>query len=94
MAKLAVGIADNQALTQVSEALGVIDVPVVVFPRVNAAHARHPSWDGHVETLRKAGVELIYGAGIWPLDEPRRGPQGRKLPWATILESAHQMSND
>ncbi|MFI6056724.1 flavoprotein [Streptomyces sp. NPDC051286] len=43
VAKLATGIADNQALTQVSEALGTIGVPVVVFPRVNAAHVRHPA---------------------------------------------------
>jgi hypothetical protein len=43
VAKLASGIADNQALTQVGEALGTIGLPVVVFPRVNAAHARHPA---------------------------------------------------
>ncbi|WP_327127598.1 flavoprotein [Streptomyces sp. NBC_01727] len=43
VAKLATGIAKNQALTQVSEALGTIDVPVVVFPRVNAAHVRRPA---------------------------------------------------
>ncbi|MFE7246154.1 flavoprotein [Streptomyces sp. NPDC057580] len=92
VAKLATGIADNQALTQVGEALGTIDVPVVVFPRINAAHARHPAWEGHIETLRKAGVELAYGADVWPLDEPRRGPADRALPWAAILTSAHQIS--
>ncbi|MGW0666443.1 flavoprotein [Streptomyces sp. NPDC002746] len=43
VAKLAMGIADNQALTQVGEALGTLNVPVVVFPRVNAAQARHPA---------------------------------------------------
>ncbi|MGW9137406.1 flavoprotein [Streptomyces sp. NPDC055681] len=73
VAKLAMGIADNQALTQVGEALGTIDVPVVVFPRINAAHARHPAWEGYIETLRKAGVELVYRADVWPLDEPRLG---------------------
>lgn len=50
MAKLATGIADNQALTQVSEAIGTVGVPVVVFPRINAAHARHPAWERHIET--------------------------------------------
>src|SRR5262245_14046802 len=39
VAKLALGIADNQALTQVCEAIGGGQVPVVIFPRVNAAHA-------------------------------------------------------
>ncbi|MET8422089.1 flavoprotein [Streptomyces sp. NPDC005098] len=89
VAKLAMGIADNQALTQVCEALGTIGVPVVVFPRINAAHARHPAWAGHIETLRKAGVELLYGAEIWPMDEPRQSPTSRALPWAAILASAH-----
>jgi flavoprotein len=55
VAKLALGIADNQALTQVNEAIGVGDLPVVVFPRVNAAHARHPSWERHIDALRCLG---------------------------------------
>lgn len=94
VAKLATGIADNQARTQVGEALGTVDVPVVVFPRINAAHARHPAWEGHIKTLRKAGVELVYGADVGPLDEPRRGPADRELPWATILGAAHRASGD
>src|SRR5262245_20473559 len=36
VAKLALGIADNQALTQVCEAIGGRTVPVVIFPRINA----------------------------------------------------------
>lgn len=43
VAKLALGIGDNQALTQVCEAIGTDGVRIVVFPRVNAAHARHPA---------------------------------------------------
>ncbi|WP_406149471.1 flavoprotein [Streptomyces sp. NBC_01012] len=86
VAKLATGIADNQALTQVGEALGTVGVPVVVFPRINAAHARHPAWEGHIEALRGAGVELVYGADVWPLYEPREGPATWELPWAAILE--------
>lgn len=94
VAKLAMGIADNQALTQVGEALGAFDVPVVVFPRINAAHARHPAWEGHIETLRKAGVRLLYGDEIWPLDEPLRGPAGRELPWDVILASPCSVTGD
>ncbi|MFC8227090.1 flavoprotein [Streptomyces sp. NPDC057287] len=85
VAKLALGIADNQALTQVGEALGTAGVPVVVFPRINAAHARHPAWEGHIEALRRAGVELVYGADVWPLSEPRQEPAERELPWTAIL---------
>ncbi|MFI1394668.1 flavoprotein [Streptomyces sp. NPDC020681] len=87
VAKLATGIADNQALTQVSEAIGTIGVPVVLFPRINAAHARHPAWERHIESLRKAGVELIYGPEVWPLHEPREGPPVRELPWAAVMDS-------
>jgi Flavoprotein len=74
VAKLALGIGDNQALSVLSEGLG--STPMVVFPRVNAAHARHPAWAGHVETLRRAGVELIE----WELLKPRAA-DGRELPW-------------
>ncbi|MFE2019817.1 flavoprotein [Streptomyces sp. NPDC059499] len=93
VAKLATGIADNQALTQVSEALGTIDVPVVVFPRVNAAHARHPAWQGHIESLRRAHVHLVHGPDVWPLHEPREGPDVRELPWSTIMESTQHMTS-
>ncbi|AYG03894.1 flavoprotein [Gryllotalpicola protaetiae] len=82
VAKLALGIADNQALTAVNESMGV--VPVIVFPRVNAAHARHPAWQGHLAALRGGGVHLVYGDEVWPLHEPRTRP-GRELPWGSIL---------
>lgn len=81
VAKIALGIADSQALTAVNEAMGVI--PVVVFPRVNAAHARHPAWAGHIAALRAAGVRLVYGDAVWKLHEPRTQP-GRPLPWEAI----------
>jgi len=88
VAKLALGIADNQALTQVHEAMGIPDLPVVVFPRVNAAHARHPSWNSHLDTLRRAGVHLVYGDDVWPLHEPRSAPE-RKLPWSAVLDAVN-----
>jgi hypothetical protein len=86
VAKMALGIADNQALTQICETIGNYSVPIVVFPRVNAAHARQPAWDGHLEALRRAGVHLVYGPDIWPLHEPRSEP-GRNLPWPAILDA-------
>ncbi|WP_415950591.1 flavoprotein [Streptomyces sp. KLOTTS4A1] len=87
VAKLALGIADNQALTQVSEAVGTLGVPVIVFPRINAAHARHPAWDGHIEALRKGDVELDYGPDVRPLHEPREEPADRPPPWGLILDA-------
>ena len=88
VAKLALGVSDNQALTQLNEAIGI--VPIVLFPRVNAAHARHPAWDGHVKALRRAGVHLVYGDDVWPLHEPRSAP-GRTLPWAVILDTVRSV---
>jgi hypothetical protein len=93
VAKLALGVSDNQALTQVNEAIGTLGLPVVVFPRVNAAHARHPSWSGYLAALRQAGVHLVYGEDVWPLYEPRQaGP--RELPWSAILDAANAAVRD
>ncbi len=91
VAKLAVGIADNQALTTVCEALGTHELPVIIFPRVNAAHARQPAWESHIESLRRAGVELVYGDDVWPLHEPRSAP-GRDLPWEIIRQRIKAVS--
>jgi len=84
VAKLALGLADNQALTSVCEAIGSPGVPVVVFPRINAIHAAHPAWDSHLAALRSAGVHLVYGDDVWPLHLPGTEP-GRELPWPAIL---------
>ena len=86
VAKLALGIADNQALTVLCESIGT--TPMVVFPRINAAHARQPAWDGHLTLLRSAGVRLVYGDEVWPLYEPRSAPPGRELPWGYIIDTA------
>jgi hypothetical protein len=84
-AKLALGIADNQALTVLTENIGT-DAPMIVFPRINAAHARQPAWTDHVTRLKTAGVELIVGDHVWPLAEPRAAGH-RELPWAAILSA-------
>lgn len=85
VAKLATGIADNQALTQVGEAIGTLGVPVVLCPKVNAAHTRHPAWSRHIETLREGGVHLVYDPELWPLSEPREPSLTNGLPWAAVL---------
>jgi len=86
VAKLALGIADNQALTQVCEAIGGRTVPVIVFPRINAAHAGQPAWERHIAALQSAGVRLVYGEDVWPLHRPRSAP-GRQLPWLAIIDA-------
>lgn len=88
VAKLALGLADNQLLTTACETIGGQEVPVVVFPRVNAAHARQPVWNQHIAALREVGVNLVYGDHVWPLHEPRSAP-GRDLPWLALLEAVN-----
>ncbi|MGW8377480.1 flavoprotein [Streptomyces sp. ODS28] len=88
VAKLALSVSDNQALTQVHEAIGTLDVGVVLFPRINAAHARHPAWKQHVAALESAGVHVVQGNDVWPLYESREGAGGRPLPWDAILNTA------
>lgn len=58
LAKLALGIADNQALTVLGEGLGR-GVPMVVMPRLSADQAAHPAFEGHLNALRSAGVVLV-----------------------------------
>jgi hypothetical protein len=83
VAKLALAISDNQAMTVANEMIGREDVPVLVFPCINLAHTRHPAWDGHLATLRSAGVRMMTGEDVWPLHSPRR-EQG--LPWDRIRQ--------
>jgi Flavoprotein len=84
-AKLALGIADNQALTVLTENIGT-STPMILFPRINAAHARQPAWADHLSRLATVGVELIIGDHVWPLAEPR-ATGSRELPWAVILSA-------
>jgi hypothetical protein len=81
VAKLALGISDNQAMTVANEMIGRDDVPVVVFPCINLAHTRHPAWAGHLAALGSAGVQVMTGEDVWPLVTARKEPG---LPWATI----------
>lgn len=86
IAKLALGIADNQALTTVCEAIGNRRPPVVIFPRINAAHVAQPAWESHLSALRSAGAHLAYGDDVWSLHAPGSAP-GRPLPWADIASA-------
>jgi hypothetical protein len=58
IAKLALGIADNQALTQLCEAVGAPDVPVMLRPQAGDALRAHPAFAPHLTTLRAAGVHI------------------------------------
>lgn len=89
VAKLSLAIADNQALTTLCES--VATVPMVVFPRINAAHARQPAWAEHISRLRSAGVTLIEGEDFWPLADPRAAVP-RVLLWSAILSAVETLT--
>jgi len=58
VAKLALGIADNQALTVLGDVLGDKRVTVAVGYQVRDARIHHPAWRGHLTALESAGVRL------------------------------------
>ncbi|CAM5312363.1 hypothetical protein SVIOM74S_03152 [Streptomyces violarus] len=84
---------DNQALTQVGEAIGTVGLPVIVFPRVNAAHARHPAWQRHIEALRAGGVHVVYGPDV-PPDELAEVPRGANYRGRQCLTQWTKSLND
>lgn len=65
VAKLALGIADNQALTVLGDALGEPGVTVVVGYQVRDSRFGHPAWQGHLDTLASAGARTHRLAGTW-----------------------------
>jgi hypothetical protein len=58
IAKLALGIGDNQALTQLCEGLGA-RVPMVIRPQAGPEQRAHPAFAGHLATLRAAGAHIV-----------------------------------
>ncbi|WP_103336054.1 flavoprotein [Amycolatopsis sp. CA-126428] len=58
VAKLALGIADNQALTVLGDVLGAPGITVVVAYQIQDTRKHHPAWQRHLDTLAGAGVTL------------------------------------
>ncbi|NIH88549.1 flavoprotein [Amycolatopsis granulosa] len=72
IAKLALGIADNQALTVLGDVLGDPGVTIVAGYQVQDSRLRHPAWCRHLAALAEAGVRverLEYGK-----------------PWSAVLD--------
>jgi phosphopantothenoylcysteine synthetase/decarboxylase len=85
--KWAAGISDTLALGLLTEAIGK-GLPVVALPFVNAAQAEHPAFQGSIDRLRAAGVQLLYGSNVLELHEPGTGSQRVGLfPWRLTLEA-------
>jgi phosphopantothenoylcysteine synthetase/decarboxylase len=85
--KWAAGISDTLALGLLTEAIGK-QLPVVALPFINAAQAEHPAFQGSIDRLRAAGVQLLYGPNVLELHEPGTGSQRVGLfPWRLTLEA-------
>ncbi|MFF1481974.1 flavoprotein [Streptomyces sp. NPDC058301] len=83
----ALGLTNSFVVGVVAEGIGK-GIPMVAMPCVNAAYVRHPAFERSVETLREAGVTVLYGDedGFVP-NRPGEGrPEG--YPWHLALTAA------
>jgi hypothetical protein len=65
VAKLALGIADNQALTVLGDVLGDPRVTIAVRYQAQPTRPRHPAWRAHLDALTSAGVNVSHLAERW-----------------------------
>ncbi|MDX2561352.1 flavoprotein [Streptomyces sp. TX20-6-3] len=81
----ALGITDKWLVGVVAEGIGK-RTPIAVTPCVNRAYTAHPQWDRSIETLRSAGVRVVYGEGGFVPHEPGQGDPAT-YPWRAALEA-------
>ncbi|MGW2107802.1 flavoprotein [Streptomyces sp. NPDC001948] len=81
----AYGLTSSFVVGVVAEAVGK-RIPTVTMPCVNAAYAQHPQFARSLETLRGAGVMVLYGEGGFEPNQPgERRPEG--FPWHLALDA-------
>ncbi|MFJ7200692.1 MULTISPECIES: flavoprotein [unclassified Streptomyces] len=81
----ALGLTGTFVVGVVAEGIGK-QIPTVTMPCVNAAYVQHPAFDRAVETLRGAGVMVLYGEGGFMPNQPgERRPEG--FPWHLALDA-------
>lgn len=81
----ALGLTSTFVVGVVAEGIGK-GIPIVTMPCVNAAYVQHPQFDRSVETLREAGVRVLYGEGGFVPNQPgERRPEG--FPWSLALDA-------
>ncbi|MEU9098727.1 flavoprotein [Streptomyces sp. NPDC048361] len=86
----AAGLTSAFVVGVAAEAIGK-RIPIVAMPCLNAAYARHPQFEQSVETLRSAGVTVLYGgdtgagAGFVPNQPGEQPPEG--FPWRIALDA-------
>ncbi|WP_330331278.1 flavoprotein [Streptomyces sp. NBC_00536] len=79
----ALGITGSWLVGFVAEGIGK-GIPMTVMPCVNSAYVRHPQFPLSLETLRTAGVRVLFGAGGF---EPNESGEKRPYPWGLALDA-------
>ncbi|HEV7626060.1 MAG TPA: flavoprotein [Streptomyces sp.] len=88
---VALGLTPNFVTGYLVEAIGKRR-PLVVMPCVNAAYATHPQFGRSIETLRDAGVRVLFGEGGFQPGPP--GESDRKAyPWQLALAAARSTAH-
>jgi phosphopantothenoylcysteine synthetase/decarboxylase len=86
--KWAAGAADNYALSQLAELTGA-GVRIVAVPFVNQSLAANAVFLRSVESLRAAGVRVLFGPGEFEPHPPRTGGSAlATFPWSLALQSS------
>ncbi|TCB95664.1 flavoprotein [Micromonospora zingiberis] len=87
--KIALGLADNYAMTSVAELIGR-QVPTVIVPFVNAALAARSPFRRAVASLRDEGVRILLGPEDgWEPHSPGSGNERqRAFPWRMAFDTA------
>ncbi|WP_328404359.1 flavoprotein [Streptomyces sp. NBC_00390] len=86
MNEWALGLTSKFVVGVMAEGIGK-GIPTVTMPCVNAAYVQHPQFERSVETLRGAGVTVLYGEGGFVPNRPGQGrPEG--YPWHLALDAA------
>ncbi len=85
--KWSAGICDTLALGILVEAIGK-QLPVVVMPFTNRAHAAHPAFPESIRRLSSWGVKVLFGPDVYPLHDPGTGSSHLHLfPWAQAAQA-------
>ncbi|MFD5506734.1 flavoprotein [Streptomyces sp. NPDC127051] len=82
----ALGITGTWLVGFVAEAIGK-GIPLSTMPCVNSAYAEHPQFPLSLETLRGAGVRVLYGPGGF---EPNAPGEKRPYPWGAALDAVDE----
>ncbi|MEU3607110.1 flavoprotein [Streptomyces sp. NPDC035033] len=88
----ALGLTGNWLVGVVAEGIGK-GLPMAMVPCVNQAYVAHPQFERSIETLRGAGVRVVYGEGGFVPNPPGEGDP-TAYPWRAALEAVAEVHRD